>query len=197
MKPFLIALGCLAPGIAACGFGAVCTEEPTSSASSPTIIDLALVDALEDNPFQLVFSLSFEDSDGDLYGGQAEYFVGSKLSGVQSMKDLFRQSAVAETATSGTLAVSLQFSNEEISSGTREVAFGMQILDDKEQRSRCFSLLLEFNVEYARVLKRGGCEVVSASPSWAWDSRKGVRGTGKTSFGLKDKIRVGQPGGHG
>jgi hypothetical protein len=134
-----------------CGCGsddnAHCAQNPQNTFSeAPIITDFSLVETLKGDPWTLIFSLSFTDSNGDLGQlGKAEIFLnGNDTPERIELQEIFSQSAVESGATEGTLALPLRF-GESLADGT-QVNLGLQILDANSFRSNCFSLDLFFEV---------------------------------------------------
>ena len=61
-----------------------------------------------------------------------------------NLKDVFRQSGVASNAQSGRIAFPLRF-KDSIRDG-QKVALGVQVVDQSNLKSNCYSIDLEFSV---------------------------------------------------
>lgn len=139
----------LALGATACG-GNACGDVDASGASgAPRITKLELATQLEGDPWTTIFAASFSDRDADLAMGEARFHLNesSSPSTVQPLRDVFRQSALDEAATTGTLALALRF-NPDIDDGS-EVRVGLQLEDGAGHASNCYGLTLEFDVRRA------------------------------------------------
>ena len=124
-----------------------CAQNPQNTfAEAPIITDFSFVESLRGDPWTLIFSVSFTDSNGDLGQlGKAEIFLnGNDTPERIELQEIFSQSAVDSGATQGTLALPLRF-GESLSDGT-QVNLGLQVLDANSFRSNCFSLDLLFGV---------------------------------------------------
>jgi hypothetical protein len=132
--------------LVACGLGDVCTDASFEHSLTPVITGLVLHSQLEEDPWLLVFDVSFTDADGDLVGGNAELYInGAKKPGAtQPLRDLFRQSAVSDDSTSGHFSLPLRF-DETMPDGA-QVQLGLQLVDASGYRSRCYSLTIDFSV---------------------------------------------------
>jgi hypothetical protein len=144
--------------LGACGSESSLCDDLSGSGSgnAPEIRNVDLVGQLEaptynlagdPDPWTAVFSLSFEDKDGDLGGGFADFYLGSAASVATSLDlaDSFRQSGLAQTAESGVIGVPLRFG--ETGPGLKTTEIGMRVTDATGHRSNCKSLFLEFNVK--------------------------------------------------
>ena len=137
-------LGCGSDGNAYCG------QNPQNTfPEAPVITDFSLVDTLNGDPWTLIFSVAFTDTNGDLGKlGKAELFLnGNDQPERIGLAEIFSQSAIAPDAVEGTLAVPLRF-GETVSNGT-VVNLGLQLLDANSFRSNCYSLELFFDVASA------------------------------------------------
>ena len=129
---------------------AFCGQNPQNTfEEAPVITDFSLVDTLNGDPWTLIFSVAFTDSNGDLGRlGKAELFLnGNDQPERIDLAEIFSQSAISTDATQGTLAIPLRF-GETLSDGT-QVNLGLQLLDANSFRSNCYSLELFFGVENA------------------------------------------------
>jgi hypothetical protein len=126
---------------AACG-----SRFQSDSDRAPILINFELKRQLDGDPWTLIFSATFEDSDGDLGGlGQAKFFLSGEEAASLSLDDVFRQSGLTLNATDGVLALPLRFS-ETVVDGA-QVVLGLQLYDGNSFASNCYSLGLEFGVD--------------------------------------------------
>ena len=152
LKPLPLAFIVSLSVMTGCGSdgNALCAQNPQNTfAEAPVITDFNLVDTLNGDPWTLIFSVAFTDSNGDLGKlGKAELFLnGNDEPERIDLEEIFSQSAVASDATEGTLAVPLRF-GETVTDGT-QVNLGLQLLDANSFRSNCYSLELFFEVASA------------------------------------------------
>jgi hypothetical protein len=140
---------CVAGSTAACGPEKACGDqtEGSSAGDAPHIDDLRLAGQLEEDPWTMVLSLEFEDSDGNLGTGAATFYLNhsSQPSTRQEMRDAFRQNALPSDTRSGTLVMPLRF-GDTIDDGA-QVDLGVQLEDADRQRSNCYAVRLDFAVE--------------------------------------------------
>ena len=139
----------LALAASACGGNACGDVDASGASSAPKVTKLELATQLEGDPWTTIFAASFSDSDADLALGEARFHLNesSSPSTVQPLRDVFRQSALDESATKGTLALALRF-NPDIDDGS-EVRVGLQLEDGAGHSSNCYGLTLEFDVRRA------------------------------------------------
>ncbi len=150
----------------AAGCGSPCGDYAASDAdNAPRLVGMKLVQrAVPSDPWQLVFVLDFRDKDGDLSGGFAQVFLnGKRHESTVALLEIFRQSALANDATSGQLTLPLRFDESSVSDGAK-VELAVQVVDSATLRSNCYSMDLEFSVKTAshtpvapRVLWAGAC----------------------------------------
>ena len=135
-------------GLSACGTDSSACGSILKSTSdlAPKITSFELNSQLDGDPWTLIFSATFEDSNGDLGEvGQARFYLGGEEAATLSLNDIFVQNGVESDATGGTLAMPLRFS-ETVSDGA-QVVLGLQLFDSNSFASNCYSLGLEFNVD--------------------------------------------------
>lgn len=139
----------LASAVSACGGNACGDVDASGASTAPKVTKLELATQLEGDPWTTIFAASFSDSDADLALGEARFHLNesSSPSTVQPLRDIFRQSALDESATKGTLALALRF-NPDIDDGS-EVRVGLQLEDGAGHASNCYGLTLEFDVRRA------------------------------------------------
>ena len=144
----LLFLVAFSSGLIGCGTdSAACGSRFQSDSDlAPLLTNFELKRQLDGDPWTLIFSATFEDSNGDLGGlGQAKFFLSGEEAASLSLDDVFRQSGVTLDATDGVLALPLRFS-ETVSDGA-QVVLGLQLYDSNSFASNCYSLGLEFNVD--------------------------------------------------
>jgi hypothetical protein len=113
---------------------------------APVILDADLASQLEQDPWTIVLTMDFADTDGNLAAGAITFYLGSSAgsAATQDLLSSFKQSALAETATSGTLVLPLRF-DETVRNGA-QVDLGMQVVDGEGLHSNCYGLTLAFEV---------------------------------------------------
>lgn len=144
----IVFFSALIAGLAGCGTdSAACGSRIQSdSVLAPIVNNFQLKRQLDGDPWTLIFSATFEDSDGDLGGlGQAKFFLSGEEAASLSLDEVFRQSGIELDANDGTLALPLRFS-ETVADGA-QVVLGLQLYDSNSFASNCYSLGLEFNVD--------------------------------------------------
>lgn len=98
------------------------------------------------DPWQVVFALEFEDTNGDLADGTANFYVGGNEQASQiALLGIFRQAGLPESATQGRLGIPLRFS-ETVPDGAR-VTLGTQLVDADAARSNCYANDIHFDVD--------------------------------------------------
>jgi hypothetical protein len=122
-----------------------CPTAGDDSDSAPRITDFRLHGGLEGDPWTQVFAVEFQDSDGNLSGGDIEFYLNGRLeTPAITVADLFRAAALPLDATTGALAVPLVFKG--IADGT-STWLALQFLDANRERSNCYALDVAFAVE--------------------------------------------------
>lgn len=122
-------------------------DPPSTIASAPSIVDATLASQLAEDPWTLVLTLDFSDSDGNLAAGEASFYLGGDANSrsTQPLVTAFKQSALAEDATSGQLVVPLRF-DDNVRDGA-DVDLGIQLSDGGGLHSNCYGLTLHFEVK--------------------------------------------------
>lgn len=110
------------------------------------ITDFGLYGQLDGDPWTLIFEIAFDDRDGDLGDGKADFYLGGQAGAGASinLRDPFRQSALPLNATSGRFGVALRF-GDTVSDGSN-LLMGLQLLDAAGRRSNCYSTTVTFSV---------------------------------------------------
>ena len=158
MKRWLAAaaLCCVTP---ACN-DSPCSDDGQLEAPAPQIDAVeVLQDRVPGDPWELVFVVRFGDADGDLEPGHAEVFLGSNAPTTLELNEIFRQSALAPTSTSGLLTLPLRFSDT-VRDGT-DVRMGLQLVDEAARRGNCYSMDLHFTVTPVSQMAREAGRVVA------------------------------------
>ncbi len=143
-----VVLLALSLGLNACGTDSSACGSILKSTSNlaPKITSFELNSQLDGDPWTLIFSATFEDSNGDLGEvGQARFYLGGEEAATLSLNDIFAQNGVDSEANTGTLAMPLRFS-ETVSDGA-QVVLGLQLFDSNSFASNCYSLGLQFNID--------------------------------------------------
>lgn len=155
------AAAALAGVAAGCG-GNACPRPASGTATAPAIDSVRMLrNAVPGDPWELVFTVGFRDSDGDLGGGVVDVYLNEKTTPTAlELLDLFRGSAVALDSTGGTLTIPLRFSNN-VGNGDK-VRLGLQLVDEAGQRSNCYALDLDFEVIQV-ALRLVGCSPPEAT----------------------------------
>jgi len=98
------------------------------------------------DPWTVLFGVESKDANGDLGGGQAEFFLNSETEATkQDLDTVFRQSGVELDATRAEVYMTLRFAENTVDDGA-QVRLGLQLVDAQGLRSNCFTLELEFDV---------------------------------------------------
>ena len=103
----------LATSVTACG-GKDCGDREASDATSAPMLDsFWVLDAqIPGDPWTVLYGADFMDGDGDLSGGQAEFYLNNNEEPAsQALEEIFRQSGVALGETTGSLWMALHFSD--------------------------------------------------------------------------------------
>ena len=141
----LIWLGISALG---CGSEVICASEgDIGIEGAPILTDFTLVSQLEGDPWTIILSADFEDSDGNLGpDGDVELFLGGTFQApALPVSDAMNAAQVAPDALSGRLAMPVRFS-EGVSDGSTAL-LGIQVVDGSGLRSNCLGVELEFSVD--------------------------------------------------
>ena len=131
-----------------CGTEQICTSEGDLDVEgAPRLTDFELVNQLEGDPWTVILSAGFEDSDGNLGpNGQVELFLGGRFQApALPVLDAMNAAQVDSNATSGTLAMPVRFS-EGVTDGSTAM-LGIQVVDGSGLRSNCRGVELEFSVK--------------------------------------------------
>ena len=131
-----------------CGTDQVCTSEGDLGVEgAPRLTDFRLVNQLEGDPWTVILSAQFEDSDGNLGpDGEVELFLGGQFQApALPVSDAMNAAQVESNATAGTLAMPVRFS-EGVSDGSTAM-LGIQVVDGSGLRSNCRGVELEFSVK--------------------------------------------------
>ncbi|MBC7792733.1 MAG: hypothetical protein H7Z43_03415 [Clostridia bacterium] len=115
--------------------------------TAPTIRDGKLASQLAQDPWTLVVTLDFSDTDGNLAHGNITFYLGGSGDSAarQDLLAAFKQSVLAEDATSGRLVLPLRF-DESVGDGER-VNLGLQLTDEGGLHSNCYGMTLSFEVQ--------------------------------------------------
>ncbi len=143
-----------------CGDDACPNDDVKLKPTSPRLEALVFAGQVEGDPFELVFTADFRDSDGDLGRGKAHvYLDGGKEPLTIDLVNVFRQSALAPESTRGTMQLPLRFTGI---TRTSEVRVGMQLEDAARNLSNCYSLELGL-----RVQSLASSASMSEEPMWS------------------------------
>lgn len=118
----------------------VMSEDP----NAPRITKLEVVGQQDSDPWNLILSVTFSDTNGDLGAGVAELFMDSAPAFNQRIDELFRARGLAMNATAGVVGIAARFS--ESSTANQTVDLAVQLTDEADLRSNCSSLTLEITV---------------------------------------------------
>ena len=131
-----------------CGSEVICASEgDIGIEGAPMLTDFSLVGQLEGDPWTIILSADFEDSDGNLGpDGDVELFLGGTFQApALPVSDAMNAAQVAPDALSGRLAMPVRFS-EGVSDGSTAL-LGIQVVDGSGLRSNCLGVELEFSVD--------------------------------------------------
>ena len=139
------ALAALVIVASSCGDPNFCDGQTSSGeAEAPAIENFGLVDQLDGDPWTAIFSATFKDSDGDLGGGSAKFYINGKEAASIDLHEVFQQSDLGQDAVEGIVALPLRFSDTIDDETTANL--GLQLIDVGAHSSNCYGLELEFNV---------------------------------------------------
>jgi hypothetical protein len=148
-----IIIGCCVAGplsLAGCGSdNTICGKLPAADEAiqAPRVTSLNLLDnAVPGDPWDMVFAIGFRDHDGDLGLGHGLVYLGNAGHATDvELLELFRQSGLAYTSTSGQLTMPLRFDSS-VPDGT-SAHMALVLLDEAKRRSNCYEMNLSFHVE--------------------------------------------------
>ena len=135
-------------GSSACGSEPICESEgDVGVAGAPVLRSFALVGQLEGDPWTVILSADFEDSDGNLGpDGGVELFLGGAFQApALPVIDAMNAARTSADEVSGRLAMPVRFS-EGVSDGSTAI-LGIQVVDGSGLRSNCLGVELEFSVD--------------------------------------------------
>lgn len=118
---------------------------PTLSASAPRLTYVEMLESQEDNPWGLVFALSFTSATGQVGQGNVLVYTGANEPAVLPLQDAFSSSSLSLSATTGRIAVPLTLSQGGVQDDTT-VRLGFQVQDANEQYSNCYSLDIHIDI---------------------------------------------------
>ena len=126
----------------ACGDKVAVSDDP----EAPRILEATVPTQLAQDSWTLVLAVTFRDANADLAGGSVVFYLASEAESVatQALLPAFKQSALDEASTDGTLTVPLRF-DDGVQDGS-EVDLGLQLVDGASLRSNCYGLALAFEV---------------------------------------------------
>lgn len=122
-----------------------CGEDAESwDEGRPLITELSYLQQSPRDPYQLMFALGFQDTDGDLSGGNIHLLISGDIVQTTAMSEVFSKQvpALATTATEGELEVTVTLDKETVVEGDR-VELGFQLVDAKGEESNKPSVVLE------------------------------------------------------
>lgn len=145
---FIGAMVCASGGVTACNDSRACGDKLVVSSvpEAPHIASADVATQLEEDSWTLALSVDFADANADLASGSIVFYLEdqSDSATLQPLRPAFKQSALSESATSGTLVLPLRF-DDGISDGAN-VHLGLQLVDGASLRSNCYGLALAFEV---------------------------------------------------
>lgn len=122
-----------------------CAEAMSSDPKAPRIKDIELLTRPDIDPWLLIFSIEFEDSNGDLAQGRVDASI--SLNPVsRDIDSLFRQRGLAADAKEGRFALLHRFQE----TNSEQIAnIHIQLVDSAGLRSNCYSLDLDVQLNDA------------------------------------------------
>lgn len=135
-------------GNIACGSEVICaTEGDVGVEGAPVLKSFSLVGQLEGDPWTVILSAEFEDTNGNLGpDGDVELFLGGNFQApALPVVDAMNAAQIDADAVSGRLAMPVRFS-EGVSDGSTAI-LGIQVVDGSGLRSNCLGVELEFSVD--------------------------------------------------
>jgi hypothetical protein len=126
----------------ACGDKVAVSKAP----EAPHILTASIPAQLAQDTWTLVLAVDFSDPDADLADGSVVFYLDedSDSATSQPLRPAFKQSALEESVSDGTLILPLRF-DDGINDGTN-VHLGLQLVDGASLRSNCYGLEIDFEV---------------------------------------------------
>lgn len=133
-------------GLSGCGASNACggTDAPIN-ARAPLILSMDLVGQVDIDPWHVVLSCDVTDGDGDMGGGEVNYFVNGAPTSEesQSLERVFNASGgVRNDSTDAKLQLLVRFSRA--SANNAYLHLGTQITDKAGHKSNCYELDLSY-----------------------------------------------------
>jgi len=125
-----------------------CLGHPGSESEvAPIIESFSMVGQLDDDPWTVIFKLSFRDLDGNVGKlGSLKVFLNSdKELDALELRDLFQASRIELESKAGDMALPLRFEHSQPESA--RVLVGVQLVDGDGLRSQCASLDLSLIIK--------------------------------------------------
>lgn len=144
----LLVITFVAIGSSACGSEVICASEGDVGVDgAPVLRSFGLASQLEGDPWTVILSADFEDSDGNLGpDGSVELFLGGTFQApALPVIDAMNAAQIDSEAVAGRLAMPVRFS-EGVSDGSTAI-LGIQVVDGSGLRSNCLGVELEFSVD--------------------------------------------------
>lgn len=115
-----------------------------SDEHAPRLHDLSFAGQAPESDLVLIFTVGFEDPDGDLGRGVLETFVNERPSGLGplSLEPIFLWSRVPLDATFGEIEFVLELSLDEAPSDGTEFKLGVRVLDEQAHVSNVADIVL-------------------------------------------------------
>lgn len=135
-RAILVGLACIA--LFACG------DDPDNwPEGRPKISKLTYLQQTPDDPFMLSFAIDFEDTDGDLGGGQVLLFTNGSQNGELAAGDVFanQRPALALTSTVGELEVAVGLPHDIGANERVEIGFVLQDAKGNESNDPSVTLM--------------------------------------------------------
>lgn len=116
---------------------------PPGTTGAPQITKYEFRQQLPGDPYTAIFAFYFDAPEGQLAGGKAKFFVGSKDTPLDlDMSDLMSAAGLSRDATRGEVGAALRFSDNVTDGAT--VNLSLQLVDEKGRVSNRATVTLKF-----------------------------------------------------
>jgi hypothetical protein len=115
---------------------------------APTLTYVEMLPSQPNNPWGLVFGLSFEGGAGKVSDGNLLLYAGADMPNTLALQDAFAASALDFGATAGRIAVPLALAQGGVKDDT-VVRLGFQLEDGQGRFSNCFSMDVHIDISNA------------------------------------------------
>lgn len=125
-------------------------HNPTLSASAPVLTHVEMLDSQPNNPWALVFAVSFTAPQGQVGDGNVLVYTGANEPASLPLENAFASSGLSFAATTGRIAVPLTLSQGGVQDDA-VVRLGFQLEDGQKQYSNCYSMDIHVDIGQAPV----------------------------------------------